>query len=164
MSFAKPIRAACLGTVLATASLLAGCTFTPVYGDAALANQTLALTYTEPNTRLEQLVYRALTAKLGTGKANAPQLSAQVSITATEIGLAAVSGAVSNYQLTATVTYSVLQNGQSIANGSRSATAFYQTNGQIIADDAARSGAEEQAVTAAAETVRLALIADLTAK
>ena len=45
--------------------------------------------------------------------------------------------------------------------GTRSATAGYRTNGQIVADDAARAAAEEQAARSAAETIRLALLADL---
>jgi LPS-assembly lipoprotein len=52
----------------------------------------------------------------------------------------------------------------SVAGGTRSATTGYRTTGQSIADDAARTAAEEQAAKAAAETVRLALLAVLQAR
>jgi LPS-assembly lipoprotein len=161
MLFAKGLSAFCLGIALAAAGLLAGCTLTPVYGDAAKSSQGLALSYAEPETRLEQVVYRTLSGRLGPTRADAPHLSAQVSSSAAQIGLSAVPGPLSDYKLTVTITYRVQQDGVEIASGTRSATAGYQTNGQIVADDAARAGAEEQAAKAAAEMVRLALLADL---
>ena len=164
MSFAKVLRAFCLGVALVATGLLAGCTLTPVYGDVAVSGQSVALSYAEPQTRLEQLVYRTLSARLGAPNAAAPQFSAEVSSSATRIGLSDVAGPVSEYQLTVTITYRVERDSAELASGTRSATAGYRTNGQIIADDAARTAAEEQAAKAAAETVRLALLADLQAQ
>lgn len=161
MSFARIVRAACLGVALAAAGLSAGCTLTPVYGDAALSSQSVTLRYAEPETRLEQVVYQTLSGRFGPATADAPQFSAQVSSSATRIGLSDVPGPISEYQLTVTITYRVEQNGVRMSAGTRSATAGYRTNGQIVADDAARAAAEEQAARSAAETVRLALLADL---
>ncbi|WP_421951822.1 LPS assembly lipoprotein LptE [Pelagibacterium sp.] len=164
MSFAKVFRAVSLGVALAAAGFLAGCTLTPVYRDVDMPSQSLALRYAEPQTRLEQVVYRTLSGRLGPSDAAAPQFSAQVSATATRIGLSEISGPITENQLTLTITYRVVENGVSVTSGTRSATAGYRTTGQIVADDAARAAAEEQAARAAAETVRLALLADLRAQ
>jgi hypothetical protein len=48
-----------------------------------------------------------------------------------------------------------------LTSGRRDASVGYQTSGQYLADDFARAGAQEQAARAAAENVRLALIAAL---
>ncbi|AEQ53309.1 hypothetical protein KKY_3322 [Pelagibacterium halotolerans B2] len=149
---------------MVASGVLAGCTLTPVYGDAAMSSQSLALHYAEPETRQEQLVYRTLSSRLGPDRADAPQFSAQVSSSPTRIGLSDVSGPITDNQLTITITYLVVADGESIASGTRSATVGYRTTGQIVADDAARAAAEEQAIGAAAATIRLALLADLQAR
>lgn len=164
MSFAKAFRSACVGAALVASGLLSGCTLTPVYSEAAMASQNLALTYAEPDTRLEQLVYRTLSGRLGPTGLGAPQFSARVSSTTTRIGLSNVGGPVGDSQVAVAVTYQVIQNGTSIANGTRTATIGYRTTGQIVADDAARTTAEEQAVISATESVRLALLASLQAQ
>lgn len=164
MSFAKTFRTVYIGAVLVASGLLAGCTLTPVYGEAAMASQSLALTYAEPETRLEQLVYRTLSGRLGSADIGAPQFSARVSSRTTRIGLSNVSGPVGENQIAIAITYRVVQNGTTIASGTRTATIGYRTTGQIVADDAARTTAEEQAVRSAAESVRLALLAGLQAQ
>lgn len=161
MWFAEPFRAAALALVLAAPLALGGCTLTPVYGEAAVAGEALALSYAEPQTRLEQVLYQTLSARLGRAETGAPEFSATVGTSATRIGLSSVPGPVSDRQVVATVTFSVVRDGAVLASGRRSATAGYQTTGQIVADQAALTGAEEQATRAAAETVRLALIAAL---
>jgi LPS-assembly lipoprotein len=164
MWFARGLRALCLGAALTAAASLAGCTLTPIYGGANAANASLALSYAEPETRLEQVVYRTLSDRLGPNVAGAPQFSAQVSSNTTRIGLSSISGPIAENQLTITITYLVVDDGMSVAGGTRSATTGYRTTGQSIADDAARTAAEEQAAKAAAETVRLALLAVLQAR
>lgn len=164
MSFARVYRALCLGAALTAAVSLAGCTLTPVYGGANGADARLALSYAEPETRLEQVVYHALSDRLGPNVAGAPQFSAQVASSSTRIGLSSIPGPTTEHQLTITITYSVVDDSMNLTGGVRSATAGYRTTGQIVADDAARATAEEQAAKAAAETVRLALLADLQAR
>lgn len=163
MSFASVLRAAGLALVLAAPMALAGCTLTPVHGGAGQI-APLALTYAEPNSRLEQVAYQALSARFDQGGPESPEVRLRVSTGATRLGLSATRSPVTERMITATLTYSVVQNGETLASGSRQASANYHTTGQTVADDAARAGAEEQAIRAAAETVRLALIAELGAR
>lgn len=161
MWFANALRAAGLALVLCAPFALGGCTLTPVYGDAAATNAALTLAYAEPSSRLEQIVYQELSGRFGTGGAGAPVFSASVAVSTTSIGLSDVPSPVTNQQVVATIAYSVTRDGVVLTSGSRSATSGYQTTGQIVADQAAQAGAQEQATRAAAETVRLALIAAL---
>lgn len=160
MSFASVFRAAALGLALSASLALSGCTLTPVYGDAA-ARSSLALSYAEPETRLEQVVYQTLSARLGSDDPSAPRFSATVSAGASRLGVSELSSPLTDYLVTATITYTVTQNGTTLASGRRTGTASYQTTGQYLADDTARANAQEQAARAAAEAVRLALIAAL---
>lgn len=161
MSFASVFRAAALGFALSASLALSGCTLTPVYGDAAAARSSLALSYAEPETRLEQVVYQTLSARLGSDDPSAPRFSATVSAGVSRLGVSELSSPLTDYLVTATITYTVAQNGTTLTSGSRTGTASYQTTGQYLADDTARANAQEQAARAAAEAVRLALIAAL---
>lgn len=161
MSLSDRYRALATCLLLTVGLTLSGCTLTPVYGQPGAAS-AIHLTYAEPSTRLEQVFYRHVSAGLGmTGAGEAGQLAATVRVSSTRAGLSAVSSPVNDYQIVATVTYTVTRNGSVIARGSRTSASGYQTTGQIVGNDAARSAAEEQAVRAAAEQVRLALIAEL---
>lgn len=161
MWFADTFRSAGLALVLSAPIALAGCTLTPVYGDAAATNDALALAYAEPGSRLEQVVYQQLSKRLGEGGPGAPVFSATVAISVTSIGLSDVPSPITDQQVVATIDYSVTRDDAIIASGARSASAGYQTTGQLVADQAAGAGAQEQATRAAADTVRLALIAAL---
>ena len=142
--------------------VMAGCTLAPVHGGSSGVN-ALNLTYAEPLTRPEQLFYRHISSRFAPSTAvETGELSASIRISSSRIGLASVSSPVGDHQLTATATYRVVREGQPLASGSRSATANYQTTGQIVGDDAARANAEEQAVRAVAEQVRLVLLGELT--
>lgn len=164
MSFARVFRAAALALAVSAPVALAGCTLTPVYGDPAAARSNLALNYAEPETRLEQVVYQTLSARLNSTDTSAPVFSASVSAGASRLGVSEISSPLTDYLVTATINYTVTQNGTTLASGRRTGTASYQTTGQYVADDAARANAQEQAARAAAETVRLALIAELAAQ
>jgi hypothetical protein len=59
------------------------------------------------------------------------------------------------------VSYTLVVDGAVVGSGTRRATAGYATIGQGLADDAAYNDALERAARAAAETVRLSLLADL---
>lgn len=160
MSLFDRKRTGLAGLVLA-GLLLAGCSVTPVHTGVSGAN-AVNLTYAEPLTRLEQIFYRHMSAGLGSDSvADDGQLSARIRVSSSRIGLANVSSLVTDHQITATVGYSVNKDGQTIATGSRTATANYQTTSQIVGDDVARASAEEQAVRAAAEQIKLALFAEL---
>lgn len=152
-------KAAFAALALASITVLAGCTLTPVHGGNSASSQAaLSLSYDAPRTRLEQIVYQTLSARLERNGAGAPHFSASVSVSDRSIGISDVASPVEERQITANVTYEVTQGAQILATGARQAVAAYQTTGQIIADDAARAAAEELAVRAAAEAVRLALL------
>lgn len=155
------LRAAAFALAVSAPLVLAGCTLTPVYGDAAAARSELALNYAEPSSRLEQIVYQTLSARLRPGDTDAPTLSATVSSSSSPVGLTENVGPMTDRQMTVTINYSVTRDGTVVTSGRRDASVGYQTSGQYLADDSARAGAQEQAARAAAENVRLALIAAL---
>lgn len=156
----RPLRPLLAAMALALLPLAAACTLTPVHGTAS-SQQQLALAYAEPASRLEQVFYQTLSARLGkaTG-AGAPTLSASIAISSSRVGLSTVSSPVTDYQIVARASYRITRDGEVIHSGTRTATAGYQTTGQLVADDAARADAEDRAVRALAETVRLALSAE----
>ena len=65
------------------------------------------------------------------------------------------------YEMTVTATYSVRQDGKLLLEGSRRASASYQTVGQVLADEAAAKDAAERASREVAETIRLSILAGL---
>lgn len=155
--FGVRLRPLLTAAALALVPLVAACTLTPVHGPSG-SQQRLDLAYAAPNSRLEQVFYQTISARLGTDPApGAPLLSASISISAARVGLSTVSSPVTDYQIVARASYRITRDGEVVHSGSRTATAGYQTTGQIVADDAARADAEERAVRAVAETVRMAL-------
>lgn len=152
----RALTSLALGAVL----VLGGCTLTPVHGDASAEHGTLSFTYGEPSTRLEQVFYREIASGLGRAGPSLGELSATITLTDTRIGLSNVSGPYTDHQIVANVTYSVIVGGAERTAGTRQASSGYRESGQIVADDAARTAAEEQAVRAVAHQVRLALIAE----
>lgn len=159
MSSFRSVRSAMIAAALVAAVTVSGCSLSPVYSAGASGQSKLNLTYAEPSTRLEQVFYRYISAGLAGNTGNAaPRLSASIRISNSRIGLSDISNPVNDYQIVATVTYRVIHDGSVIADGTRHASSGYQTTGQIVADQQARSHAEEQAVRAAADQVRLALI------
>lgn len=158
-------RRALSGLALAATILLAGCTLAPVHSERTGGSVLpLALNYAEPQNRLEQIVYQTLGARFHSGEPNSPLLSAKVSARASRIGLSKVASPVIDRQVEVTIAYEISTNGEVVANGTRSATALYQTTDQLVADDAALAKAEDQATRAAAETVRLAILSTLQAQ
>lgn len=164
MSLRDTKRAAVLAVTLAIGSALSACSLTPVYSDGASAQNALSFTYAEPKSRLEQIVYRTVSGRLGGASIGAPVFTAGVAVTTSQIGLSDVASPVTERQVTANVTYTVTEGNVVVAQGTRRASAGYQTTGQIVADDTARDVAQEQAVRAAAEQIRLALMADFVSR
>ncbi len=143
---------------------LPGCTLTPVYSDQGVAGQRLNLRYAAPNSRLEQVFYQTLSARMGaTRHHDAPELSVSISISESRIGLTTVSTPLTEYQIVAAANYQVRRGDEVLVAGRRTAAGGYQRSGQLVANDAAKSDAEERVVRALAETVRLALVAEFSA-
>jgi len=161
MSWSSSRRGALLA-ILCGALTLAGCTIAPVHGDrAGITTDPLPLAFASPGSRLEQVFYQTLAARLGTsGAPDAPLVTARVSTSASNTGLSDRREPATDRQVVATITYSIEKLGEIVASGRRTATAAYRATGQIVADDAARQNADEEAVRAAAQSVIAALLSD----
>jgi hypothetical protein len=155
-----------IAAVLVTGLSLAGCTsFRPVYGDTGgLAGQAaLDLAYAEPDSRLEQIIYQELALRLG--RSSSPS-AAQAKVVVAEVNLnsalSATSGPNTPFEVTVAATLTVTPPAGSTAaplSISRSATAEYTTSANVLGNTQARIDAAERAAKAAAESLRLALLA-----
>ncbi|RDE08519.1 hypothetical protein [Pelagibacterium lacus] len=159
---ARALRALALAVALGAGLAVSACTLTPVYGDAAAAQQALELRHAAPNDRLEQVFYRALALRVPSGSADTvPEVSVSVSASTSRIGLTTIASPVRDHQVVARAAYTVTRDGETIASGTHTATAGYQTTGQLVADNQARDAAIERAVQQAAQSVRLELLGRL---
>lgn len=141
------------------AGVLAGCGLTPLYGDTALTRQTMALSYPEPNSRLEQIVYQELGRSFAPSYGpDAPSVSVSVSTGAREVTHTTNPGTKTSYEMVAYGTINVVKDKKVVLNVARQARASYTTTGQILADNAAEKEAAERATRALAETLRLTLL------
>lgn len=145
---------------------LAGCTVTPVYSDAAAVQQKLRFSYAEPTTRLQQIVYQDLALRFGgDAGAGAPRLSVTVSPSGRGLTLSANPAPVTQAEATVSGTATVVApDGTVLLSVRRTASAGYETNGQVFADREARAEAAERATHELAESLRLALLAGLAAR
>ena len=159
-------RALHTGLVLVAALLmggsLAGCTLTPVYGERGAGQQRVEIAYAKPATRLDQLVIQDLALHLGRSDApDAPLVTISSRAANREVTRTGTTRPGTQQEMTVTVSYTLASAGKVIALGSRSASAWWTSRGQVLADEAARADAEERAARAAGETVRLSLLAEL---
>lgn len=151
---------------LAAGAMLGACSFQPVYSGASASQPNVELAYAEPNSRLEQVIYQELALRLGTSPSATSPL-ASVSVSTGSGGLAAMTdspspNAPASVSVTATLT--IAQRDGSMAQPiklTRTATAQYTTNNQVLANTTAASEAAERAAKAAAESLRLAVLAAL---
>ena len=168
MWWSSGFRSLTLAAALAAAALpLGGCSFSPVYGGAgAMAGQqVLALNYAKPTTRLEQIVYQELRLRLGASEApDAPRASVSVSASAIDPSIAD-EDEVNLYdtrRVTITATLTVTRPGEARPRTyTRVATADYIYANQVLASRTAADEAAERAALSAAESLRLAVLADL---
>jgi hypothetical protein len=163
MSSSRPLRATGAFVAIALALLLAGCSgFRPVYDSGSFGRGDMAFRYSEPNSRLEQIVVQDLALRLGRNDADSSPLiriivqSSNAALTRTNVAKPATSR-----QATVTVNYTLVVDGRSVASGSRRASAQYTTSGQVMANDAALRDASERAAREAGELVRLAILGHL---
>lgn len=163
MSLHNKSRSYALALTLFTLPLLAGCSISPVYGDKSISQeQTLFVSYAQPTNHNEQIFYQTLSQRLGTANSTeAPVLKVKLSVSATRIGLSKAAGP-ENYQVVATANYTISVEGRVITSGTRVATSDYRTTDQDFANEESRITAQENAIIAVAEKVRLALLAQPT--
>jgi hypothetical protein len=155
-----------VGFMLASGALLGACSFQPVYSGTLASNPTLDIAYAKPNSRLEQIIYQELELRLGSSGAPAAPL-ASLTVSQSSGGLAAMTnspGPNVQTRIAVTATLTITRRDGSQAEPlvlSRSATAQYTTNSQVLANVSAATEASERAAKAAAESLRLALLATL---
>ncbi|MHB1109462.1 MAG: hypothetical protein ACYCZU_03960 [Devosia sp.] len=141
---------------------LAGCTFTPVYGDYGVTQQRLEVAYSKPGSRLDQIIIQDLSLKLGkSDDPNAPLITISSDAASRTLTRTGTTKPATQQEVTVNVSYTVAASGRVVTFGSRSASAVWTTRGQVFADEAAYRDAEERAARAASETVRLSILAAL---
>lgn len=165
MSLSSSMRSIALAAILlGGATALGACSFTPVYSGALASQPMLELAYAKPTTRLEQIIYQELALRLGSSEATtAPLVMATVATTRVALGSSATANPNKPYRVTVTATLSVTprDGSGSPLSFTRMASADYTTSSQVMANNAAATDAQERAARAAAESLRLALLASL---
>ncbi|MEM9277535.1 MAG: LPS assembly lipoprotein LptE [Pseudomonadota bacterium] len=149
---------------------LVACQFRPLHGTQSAAlqdNQNLsAVSVSQVNTRVAQQVRNHLVFLLDGGFSNAEKThEARIRVTWNNRQLAAIRGAQDSTSGTITVIASYdlvdLSTGKAISSGSRQTEASYDRTGQVFANERAERDAENRAAKEAAESLRLAIAADL---
>lgn len=166
MSWSKSFRrTAVIGLALSLGPVLGACSFTPVYSGALASQPSLDLAYGKPNSRLEQVVYQELALRFGSSESEtAPLATVAVSSSAADMTLAVTANPSKPMEVTVTATLTIARRDGSDAQPmsfTRKATANYTRSGQVLADNAAATEASERAAKAAAESLRLAVLAAL---
>lgn len=154
-------------TVIATLAL-AGCGFTPLYGTSG-AKSKIPLSYADPSSQAELIIYRELALSLGrTTSDAAPHASISTSVGSRQIGRSATGLPTSTRELTVTADAKITEQDplnpdmtKTIYTGTKSASATYTTNGQSLADQEAVKEAEKRAAKAVAQSLRLSIKAAL---
>lgn len=159
------VRIGLVTLALAAPLALAGCSsFRPVYGEAGVTQERLALNYAKPGGRLDQIIIQDLILRLGSTKSSdAPEVTISTS-TATR-ALTRTGTVKPNRQMEVAVTasYVIVAGDRTVLQGSRKAVAAYSTNGQVLADEAALKDATERAAHEVADTIRLSILGGLAA-
>jgi hypothetical protein len=152
------LRAAVLALTLA----LAACSgFTPLYGDNGVGDRRVAVHYSAPKTRLDQIVYQDLALRLGKS-AGGPLVT--VVTTQASRALTSQTKSVANqpYQVVVTAVVTVTgEDGRVLFTGTRSQAADYTQGPQVLANQQALQDAAENAAHLLADTLRLAILGAL---
>lgn len=167
MSWSEALRRSALASVLlGFVTALGACSFTPVYSGALAGQSTLNVAYAKPNSRLDQVVYQELSLRFGRSDSPAaPLITVSVAPAVSDLVVTTTANPSKPLSVTVTATLTITSRDGSDTppvTYVRTASAEYTRAGQILADNAAASEAAERAARAAAESLRLALLADLT--
>ncbi|KRA47882.1 hypothetical protein ASD80_03565 [Devosia sp. Root635] len=151
--------------LLGLGAALAACSFSPVYSGAVASQPMLNLAFAKPGSRLAQVISQELALRFGTSDAaTAPLASVSASSSSRVVGLSATTNPNKLARMTVTATLVIVRRDGTDAapmTFTRTASAEYTTSGQVLADTAARGEAAERAARAAAESLRLAMLASL---
>lgn len=150
--------------------ILAGCQFQPLYGNRTAISQSgsgLAnVSVSQVNTRVAQQVRNHLIFLMHGNSSNAEKThEARIRVSWVNKQLASIQGVrdstSGNVTVTASYTLVDLATGKSVADGTRQSIASYDRTGQVFANERAERDAQNRAAKEAAESLRLAIAADL---
>ena len=164
MSWFKALRGSLLAaSLLAGVTALGGCSFSPVYGEASASKAAqLALAFARPNTRLEQIIYQELGESFASSGSDARAASVGVNTHYADAALSQTANPFKPIEVTVTATLTIAgAAGEKPITVTRSATANYTKNDQVLADRSAAVEATERAARAAAESLRVGILANL---
>lgn len=163
MSLSRPVRVALIALSLAGGVALSACSFQPVHSGRLAEAPAMQLAYAAPNTRLEQLVYQELSFRLGKAdNTTAPLVSVVVrpEVSTSFLSQTAAPDKLHEAKLTGVLTLTYRDNsGRAPLRITRTATAQFERNGQVLAESSAQIEAQERAAKSLAESLRLALLA-----
>jgi hypothetical protein len=166
MSWSKPLRRIVFASVLlGLGTALGACSFSPVYSGALASQPLLDLAYAKPTSRVEQVIYQELALRFGSSDApTAPLATVVASVAVADTMLSATANPAKAVEASVTATLTIAARDGSATppqSFTRTATAGYTRTGQVLADNAAAADAAERAAKAAAESLRLAVLAAL---
>lgn len=164
MSLSRPFRVALIALSLAGGVALSACSFQPVHSGRLAEAPAMQLAYAAPNTRLEQLVYQELSFRLGKtdNTTTAPLVSVVVrpEVSTSFLSQTAAPDKLHEAKLTGVLTLTYRDtSGRAPLRITRTATAQFERNGQVLAESSAQIEAQERAAKSLAESLRLALLA-----
>ncbi len=161
LSLSRVIGAGLLAVALVAP--LAACTgLRPVYSDAGVGAERVAVAYDAPRNRLEQIIYQDLALRLGKAQGNVPVVTVSASSRSAAITSDVVKSTLDQRQVTVTATLTVrAPDGRVLFSGVRSQTADLTHGAQVLANEQATDTAERQAALLLADTLRLEIIAAL---
>ena len=166
MSWSKSLRPlAFAGLVVVGGTVLGACSFQPVYSGALASQPLLNLAYAKPTSRLEQVIYQELSLRLGSSASDtAPLAKVSVSSAAGDMAMSQTANPNFPVEVTVNATLTITRRAGDTTppfTVTRRATANYTRSGQVLADNQAAAEAAERAAKSAAESLRLAILADL---
>ena len=148
---------------LGSLTALSACTLTPVYSGRLAESPLLNFAYAKPNSRLEQIIYQDLALRLGASDSPTAPLATVVAYSgAGDLMLSRSANPNIAAQVTVYATLTITSRDGSNTPPlviTRQAAAQYTRNGQVFAEREAAIEAAERAATAAAESLRLAVLA-----
>ena len=142
--------------------LLAGCSFSPLYGENGGASAGRGFAYADPANRIEQIIYQELAFRLGTDDSpDARRVTISASQADRRLGRTSPSSVLSAHEAVVNARLVVTAPGVegSVLTADRFASASFEKSGQVAADRAASKDAGEKAARAVADTLRLILAA-----
>lgn len=148
--------------LLGTATLVAGCGFTPAYGPngAATALQG-SIAVDEPDSRAGYLLTRALEDRLGRPSPARYGLACSITLNEDSAAISATNVA-TRFNLLGRVTYALrdLATGEVLTSGKVDSFTSYSASGSTVATQAAERDAEERLMTILADQLTTRLIAE----